>query len=214
MVLPTRNRSRWLEPLLTLVESRKRVGECNGIPRVLATVPNCWVGSRSSSDPEPNCCYGSYETKTRTVAIGPVPPPNTRHSNITSLAPIKYMSSDRIVTWSIRKLCVSMHSFTSCFEICDLPNIRWVGIDNPGFAHHIWPYFTVIQLILVVSQSWKQAVKDRIQLHNLHMDHMMIRSELRYLIGLRLTQSGRNRKTEPRCCSMPAKNLPVLVWSG
>jgi hypothetical protein len=40
---------------------------------------------------------GSYHTKTRTVAIGPVLPPKTRHFNTTSLAPIKYLSSDHIM---------------------------------------------------------------------------------------------------------------------
>jgi len=65
---------------------------------VLATVPNRRVGSGSGSDPVPNRCNGSYHTKTRTVAIGPVLPPKTRHNKSTIFAPIKYLSSDRIVT--------------------------------------------------------------------------------------------------------------------
>jgi hypothetical protein len=64
----------------------------------LATVPNSRVGSGSGSDLEPNRCNGSYHTKTRTIAIGPVLPPKTRHFNTPSLAPIKYLSSDRIMT--------------------------------------------------------------------------------------------------------------------
>ena len=38
-----------------------------------------------------------YHTKTWTVAIGPVSPPKTSHFNLTNLAQIKYLSSDRIV---------------------------------------------------------------------------------------------------------------------
>jgi len=82
---------------------------------VSATVPSSRVGSGSGSNPEPNCCNESYHTKTRTVAIGPVLPPKTRHFNFTSLGPIRYLSSDRIMTRSIRKLCSFMRSFTSHF---------------------------------------------------------------------------------------------------
>jgi len=150
---------------------------------VLATVPNSRVGSGSGSDPEPNRCNGSYHTKTRTVAIGLVLPPKTRHFNITSLPPIKYLSSDRIVTWSICKLCSFMRSFTSRFRICVTTNIRWVTIENPRISFQIWCYFTAILRILVGSQIWKWEVKERIKLHNLRIDHVTIRSELRYLIG-------------------------------
>jgi hypothetical protein len=61
---------------------------------VLATVPNSRVGS----DMEPNCGNGSYHTKTWTIAIGPVLPSKTQQYNIPSLAAIKYLSSNRIVT--------------------------------------------------------------------------------------------------------------------
>jgi hypothetical protein len=65
---------------------------------VLATVPNRWVSSGSGSDLEPNRCNGSYHTKTRTVAIGPVLPPKTLHYKSTIFPAIQYLSSDRIVT--------------------------------------------------------------------------------------------------------------------
>jgi hypothetical protein len=65
---------------------------------VLATVPNSRVGTGSGSDPEPNRYNGYYHTKTRTVAIGQVLPTKTQHLNIKTLASIKYLSSDRIVT--------------------------------------------------------------------------------------------------------------------
>jgi len=54
-----------------------------------------------------------------------------RSSNIlvpAALAPIKYLSCDRIVTWSIRRLCGFRRSFTSHFQICDLTDFRWVVV--------------------------------------------------------------------------------------
>jgi len=41
-----------------------------------------------------------------------------------ALAPIKYLSSDRIMTSSVRKLCSIGRSFISCFQICDPTDIR------------------------------------------------------------------------------------------
>ena len=85
-----------------------RLLSLNGSPRaspcdlewclVLATVPTRENGSGLGLEPEPNRCNGFYHTKTRTVAIGPVLPPKTRQFNLTNLPPIKYLSSDRIVT--------------------------------------------------------------------------------------------------------------------
>jgi len=51
----------------------------DGLYIALAAVPNRRVGSGSGSDPEPNRCNRSYQTKTQTVAIGSVLPPKTRH---------------------------------------------------------------------------------------------------------------------------------------
>jgi len=45
-----------------------------------------------------------------------------------TLAPIKYLSSDRIMTWSVRKLCSISRSFISRFQICDPIDIRWVAV--------------------------------------------------------------------------------------
>jgi len=65
---------------------------------VLATVPTRKNGSGLGLEPDRNCCNGLYDTKTRTVATGPGLPPTTWHFNTTTLAPIKFLSSDRIVT--------------------------------------------------------------------------------------------------------------------
>jgi len=41
-----------------------------------------------------------------------------------TLPPIRYLSSDRIVTGSVRKSCIFSPSFTSRCQICDWANIR------------------------------------------------------------------------------------------
>jgi len=149
-------------------------------------VPKLQVGSGSGSDPELNWWNRSYYTKTRTVAIGPGLPLKSQHFNITSVAQIKYLSSDRIVTWSIRKLSSFMRSFTSHFQICNPTNICWVAIENPRFSLENWPNFTAIQRILVELQIGQREAKQRKELHNLRIDHVTIRSELRYFIGTKV----------------------------
>jgi len=136
---------------------------------VLATGPNSRLGSGSGSNPEQDRCNGF--------------PPKTRHLKCTILAPIKYLSSDRIVTWSVRRLCSFSPSFPSHSQICDLTSIPWVAIENPHFSAEISPYFPAIQRILAQSQIWQREVKEGLKLHNLRTDHVTIPSELRYLIG-------------------------------
>jgi len=98
-------------------------------------------------------------------------------------APIKYLSSDRIMTWCIRRLCSCSRSFTSRFQICDPSTIHWVVVENPRWSVKIYVYFTATQRISVGSQFWKREVKDRLKLHNLCIHHVMLRSELKYLIA-------------------------------
>jgi len=127
------------------------------------------------------------------LATGPNPQtvatgfhPKTRHFKSTILAPIKYLSSDRIVTWSVCRLFSFSPSFTSRTYICDQTNIRWVAIETPHFSEEISPSLTVIRRILVQSQIWQWEVKEGLKLHNLHIDHVMIRSEPKYLIGAKV----------------------------
>ena len=44
-----------------------------------------------------------------------------------TFAPIKYLSSDRTMTWSGRRLCSFSRPFTYRCEICDWTNIRWLA---------------------------------------------------------------------------------------
>ena len=121
----------------------------------------------------------------------------------TFLAPIKYLSSDRITTWSICRLCNFSRSFTSRFEICEPTSIHWVAIENQPMSLKFSVDFTATQRISVGSQIWKREVKEPIVLHNSCTDYVMIRSELKYLI---LAKSCRNCKMELRSGSNPSPN--------
>jgi len=157
---------------------RSHVHRSSGANRpsvVLATGPNSRVGSTYSSTQNGTMATGLTTRKTRTIGNGPVLPPKTRHCKFTILAPIKYLSSDCIMTWSVRRLWSFSRSFTSRYQICDRTNIRWVAIENPPISRKISRYFTAIQRILVRLQILQREVKERLKLHNIRTDHVMIR---------------------------------------
>ena len=128
--------------------------------------------------------------KTRTVAIGPALPPKTQHLNLTILPPIKYRSSDHIVTWLICRLCRINRSFTSNVYICDPTNIRLVALKNPPISPKIVCSFKATKCLLVGSPIWTWEVKEWVILHHLHIDHITIRSQLIYLIGAKVAGPG------------------------
>ena len=174
---------------------------------VLATSPNWRVGSGSGSTWTQTVAMGLTTRKTRTVGNGAVLPPTTWHLKLTILAPNKYLSSDCITTWSVCRLCSFSRSFTSRFQICDPTSIRWVAIENSPISLKISHYFTTTQRISVGSQIWKREVTKRLKLHNLCTDNVVIRSELKYLIGAKGVgtiylepQSGSNLAKYPRVC--------------
>jgi len=117
------------------------------------------------------------------LAFGPVSTSKPGLCKPRWFAPIEYLSSDRIMTRCIRRLCSISRSFTSRIQICDPTNIRWVAVENPRISVNIYAYLTATQQISVGSQFWKRRVKDRLKLHNLGIHHVMIQSELKYLIG-------------------------------
>jgi len=153
---------------------------------VLAMVPTRYNGSGLGLGPERKCCHRSYHAKTRTVSIGPVLPPKTRHLKCPILAPIKYLSSDHIITWWIRRFCSFSRSFTCRCQICYSTNIRGVAIENPRISLEICPYFTATQPISVGLHIWMLEVEDLVKPHNLRIHHGMIRSELKNLIGAKV----------------------------
>jgi len=171
--------------------------------------------------PEPKSCNELYHTKTRNVANGLVSLPKPRHFNITTLAPINYLSSDCIVTWSVCRLCCSSCSFTSSFHICDPTNICWVAIENMIISRTMCLYFRATQRISVGSQIWKSEVKERLELHNLHTYHVMIQSELKYLTTAKVAGTikwnrglGTTRPTNEGLCPVQVTPPPRQCRSG
>jgi len=150
---------------------------------VLAMSPNSRVGSGSASTRNRTVAMGFTTRKTRTVAFGPVSTGKPRPGKPGIFPPMKYLSSDRITTWSVRRLSSFSRSFTSNIQICDRTNICWVAIKNPQISTKIVRFSKATQRILVGSPTWKREVKERLILYNLQIDHVMIRSQFIYLIG-------------------------------
>jgi len=112
----------------------------------------------------------------------------------------KYVSSDHIVIWLICRLCRTIVSFPSCFQICKPTNIRWVAVIKCSMQDTIGEFSKVTQRLLVGSQIWKWEVKDPLVLNDQCINHVTIRSELRYLKGsdiVRLKCQGFQCKTSP-----------------
>ena len=122
---------------------------------------------------------------------------------------IKYLSSDRIMTWSVRRLCISSCCFTSHCQMCDQVNFRWVEVKKRPIFSQNRGFSKGTQRIAVRLQIWQQEVKQRVEMHNLHTDHVMIRSELKYLIGAKVVNL--------KCRVFAGKTGPIatvrfLVW--
>ena len=177
---------------------------------MLATVPTCKSSSGLGLEPGPIGCNSFATWKTRTIAFGPGSTSIPGLCEPRFFVPIKYLSSDRIVAWSICRLCSFCRSFTSHSEICDAMNMRWVAIKNLQHSHRIGPIFTATQRISVGSQIWNREVKERLELHNLRIDHVTIQSKLKYLIGAKAVGT---EKLEPRSGSNLAQNPRFYVWS-
>jgi len=64
----------------------------------LATGPNSRIGSFAGSARNRTVATGLTPRKTRPTGNRSVLPPKTQHFNITTLPPIKYLSSDLIMT--------------------------------------------------------------------------------------------------------------------
>jgi hypothetical protein len=136
--------------------------------------PRCLGGFVTRTGNQPAMCWAGY---TRTG--GPFHSSSTLPQNV---APIMYLSSDRIITWSLPRFCSFSSSFTSRGQICDRTNIRWVSVK----LRHILPqnrWLTIAtQRLSVWSDIWQWEVKEQLKLYNLRTDHVMIPSELKYLI--------------------------------
>jgi len=68
------------------------------------------------------------QTENRGFFAGLEPDRSPNFTVSTPLAPIQYLSFNRIVTWSICRLCSFSRSFTSHSQICDQTDIHWVAV--------------------------------------------------------------------------------------
>jgi len=106
-----------------------------------------------------------------------------------TFTPIQDLNSDCIITWSIRWLCSYYHSFASHIHICDRTHIHWIIVKSHHIVCNIRGFSMATQWIFVWSQIWQREVKERQKLHNVLIDHVMIWSELRYIIGAKIVNS-------------------------
>jgi len=103
-----------------------------------------------------------------------------------TLAPIKHLGSDRIMTWLICRLCSFSRSFTSHCQICDWTNTLWIAVTEGDISAEKCRFSIATQRILVRSQIWEREGKEGLKLHNVCTDHVTIWSELRYLMGAKI----------------------------
>jgi len=102
-----------------------------------------------------------------------------------TLAPIKYLNSDHIATWSIREMCRMMPYFISHFQICDQINIHWVAVKLSWKSRQNDRVSIATPQQLVRLQIGECEIKEGIKLHISHIDYVTIRCELQYSIGAR-----------------------------
>jgi len=152
---------------------------------------------------------GSTTTTPRRLQLGRFYHQTPGVTTSQDLAPNQYLSSDRIVIRSIRRLCSFSRSFTSRFQICDLTNTCGVAIESPRFWLEMCPYFTAIQWISVGSLIRMQEMKQLIKLHNQRIHHVMIWSELNNLMAANAVGTV---KLQPQSGSNLAENPGFYVW--
>jgi len=169
--------------------------------QVLATGTNYRVGSGSGSTPSWTVATGLSKRKTQIIGNVLVLPQRTVYLKYTILAPSRNLSSDYIKEWSICTLCRFTRSGTFHCWICDQTNISWVALENLWISSKIWFDFPAIQRTLVQSEIWQREVEAMLKLNDLQSDHISIRSELRYLIGVNVAGNIKWNQGPARTCS-------------
>jgi len=157
----------------------------------------------------------------RRLAFGPVCTSKPGLCKPRYLTPIKYLSSECIITWTVCRLCSSGRSFASRCQICDPTNVRWVTIETPLISRKLSLYCTATQWISVGSQIWKWEVTEILVLRNLRTAYVMIRSELKYLIGAKVAGTviwdrglGTTRPKNRGFMSSPGNSPAKTKWFG
>jgi len=99
--------------------------------------------------------------------------------------------------------------------------IWWIFLELLWKTPRFLDYFTVTQWIMIGSQNGQQEVKVYPKLHLLHIYHIVVQSELKYLFEAKVLSSCKwdstGCKTRPKYCTMRCgSDLEplVIVWFG
>jgi hypothetical protein len=141
---------------------------------VLATVPNSQNRGGLGLEREWNHCNRSHHPGTWTVAFRPVFTGNPGLFNPRTFAPIEYLSSHWIATWSICEWSSVRYCFTCGWPILIVSNNRCVAVETPRIGRNWECYFIVTQQILIGVQIGDQGVNVLLKLHLLRKDHCVI----------------------------------------
>jgi len=99
---------------------------------------------------------------------------------------IKCLRSQRTMTGWISRMCSFTRSSTSHFQICHRINIHSIAVKWHQMISRIYGWLIATERILVRSQIGQREVKERLKLHNVRPNHVLVWSELKYLIGAKI----------------------------
>ena len=115
-----------------------------------------------------------------------VPAPRIHFTVPATFTPLQYLRSKPIITWWLCRSCSFSCSCTLNFHICYRTNICSIAVRWHQILSKIHGLSIATQWILVWSQIWQHEVHERLKVHNVRTDHVMVQSELRYLIGAKI----------------------------
>jgi hypothetical protein len=158
----------------------------NNIRSYLSNITSKILGYSNGSG-LPGCgpgCYpenrGNWRVRGR-VGTGP-----RFHITVpTTLAPIKYLNSDCIATWSLFEMCRLMPYFVSHSQICDWTSIHWVALKLSRNTRQNDRVSIATPRELVRLQIGEREMREGIKLHISRIDYVTIQWELQYLIEAR-----------------------------
>jgi len=126
-------------------------------------------------------------------------------------APIRYLSSDRIMTWCICRLCRLGCSITSRCQNWLPTNVCWVSVENPRLSVIIYAYSKATETNISpisILKVWGEVSAYTAQ-STYTSCYDLIRTQI-----LNWSQKCSSRKLDLRSGSYLGKEHRVSVWSG
>jgi len=138
-----------------------------------------------------------------------------------TLASTKYLSSDRITIWYLRKRCSFGCSLTSYSLFCDPINICWVTAKDA----QVTPLFHSNSTNIDWISKWRIGGERACKTASFTIYHIVIWSELKYVIGAKVLSSGKWGSAVCRTCpknrgfmsgvgNNPARTMWVWLLAG